>query len=281
MRGGRILAVGRGDEIDEAEGPSTEVVDLGGHFVMPGFNDAHMHLASAGLEKLNVNLVGAKTLTSFANACGRAVQDAEPGDWVVGEGWDETLWPVKTPHPLGPRRSTADHPVFLERVDGHIAVANTRALQLASITVASKDPDGGKIDRDETGTPTGILRETARKPCCAVIPKPTPEKRRQAIEVGPGRSRQSRHHFRAGQFRLRDSQLLGRFPDLTKNSNSEGKLTARISEWLPFDDSAAELAASAIRHPAVRQLAAHRDAEGLHGWLAWFENRRAARALQR
>jgi predicted amidohydrolase YtcJ len=69
-------------------------VDLGGHFVMPGFNDAHMHLASAGLEKMNVNLVGAKTLDEFRERL-RAKCEAAPGEWVVGEGWDETLWPVK------------------------------------------------------------------------------------------------------------------------------------------------------------------------------------------
>lgn len=78
---------------------------------------------------------------------------------------------------------TTDHPVFLQRVDGHIAVANTRALQLASITIASKDPAGGKIDRDSTGQPTGILRETAREAVAAVIPKPTHDKRRQALEA--------------------------------------------------------------------------------------------------
>ena len=78
---------------------------------------------------------------------------------------------------------TTDHPVFLQRVDGHIAVANTRALQLASITVASKNPEGGKIDRDSTGQATGILRETARDAVTAVIPKPNHDRRRQAIET--------------------------------------------------------------------------------------------------
>ncbi|MGC2248649.1 MAG: amidohydrolase family protein, partial [Terriglobales bacterium] len=184
VRGDRILAVGTRDEIAKLKGPQTKVVDLGGHFVMPGFNDAHMHLASAGLEKLNVNMVGAKTLDEFRERLHAAVEAAEPGDWVVGEGWDETLWPVKTP----PTRWDLDevsgeHPVFLVRVDGHIAVANTRALQLASVTVATKDPDGGKIDRDEGGTPTGILREKAQGAVWAVIPKPTREKRRSAIEL--------------------------------------------------------------------------------------------------
>ena len=211
VRGDRILAVGTRDEITKMKGPQTKVVDLGGHFVMPGFNDAHMHLASAGLEKLNVNLVGTKTLDEFRERLRAKVEAAGPGDWVVGEGWDETLWPVKTP----PTRwdldeVSGDHPVFLVRVDGHIAVANTRALQLASVTVATKDPDGGKIDRDEGGTPTGILREKAQDAVWAVIPKPTHEKRRQCDRECLGRPGQPRRHVRAGLF------YVGGFSDLRR-----------------------------------------------------------------
>ena len=184
VAGDKIIAVGSRADVLKFKGPETKVVDLDGHFVMPGFNDAHMHLASAGMEKMNVNMVGAKTLDEFRERLRAKVDTAEPGSWVVGEGWDETLWPVK----VVPTRWDLDevskgHPVYLGRVDGHIAVANTRALQLASVTVASKDPDGGKIDRDEAGTPNGILRETAKEAVEAVIPKPTPEKRRHAIEL--------------------------------------------------------------------------------------------------
>ena len=88
------------------KGPETKVVDLDGHFVMPGFNDAHMHLASAGMEKMNVNIVGVKTLDEFRERLRAKFESAEPGEWVVGEGWDETLWPVKDPaDALGSRRS--------------------------------------------------------------------------------------------------------------------------------------------------------------------------------
>ena len=174
IRGDQVLAVGTRDEVMKSKGPETKIVDLDGRFVMPGFNDAHMHLASAGLEKMNVNLVGSKTLDEFRDRLRAKCDATEPGDWVVGEGWDETLWPVKTP----PTRWDLDevsgkHPVYLGRVDGHIGVANTKALQLASVTVASRDPDGGKIDRDEAGTPNGILREKAQQLVVSVIPKPT------------------------------------------------------------------------------------------------------------
>ena len=243
VRGDRILAVGTREDIAKLKGPQTKLIDLGGHFVMPGFNDAHMHLASAGLEKLNVDMVGTKTLDEFRERLRAKVEAAAPGDWIVGEGWDETLWPAKVP----PTRwdldeVSGDHPVFLVRVDGHIAVANTRALQLASVTVASKDPVGGKIDRDEGGTPTGILREKAQGAVWAVIPKPGHDKRRQAIELALADL--ASHGITSAQdFSSWDDFQV--YEELEK----EGKLTARISEWLPFDDSIEELNRKRDSHP--------------------------------
>ncbi|MGH9643384.1 MAG: amidohydrolase [Terriglobales bacterium] len=244
VRGDRILAVGTRDEIGKLKGPQTKVIDLGGHFVMPGFNDAHMHLASAGLEKLNVNMVGVKTLDEFRERLRAKVESAGPGDWIVGEGWDETLWPVKvTPTRWDLDEVSGDHTVFLGRVDGHIAVANTRALQLASVTVASKDPDGGKIDRDEGGTPTGILREKAKGLVEAVIPKPTHEKRRQGIELAL--ADMASHGVTSAQ----DYSTWDDF-QVYEELEKEGKLTARLSEWLPFDESIEELNRKRDSHPA-------------------------------
>lgn len=242
--GDRILAVGARDEIMKLKGPETKIVDLDGHFVMPGFNDAHMHLASAGLEKMNVNMVGAKTLDEFRDRLRAKVEAAGPAEWVVGEGWDETLWPVKVP----PTRWDLDevsgnHPVYLERVDGHIGVANTRALQLASVTVASRDPEGGKIDRDDSGTPTGILREKAQEAVQAVIPKPTHEKRRQAIELALAD---------LASHGVTSAQDYSQWDDfqIYEELEHDGKLTARISEWLPFDDSIEDLNKKRDSHPA-------------------------------
>ncbi len=242
--GDRILAVGARGEIMKLKGPETKIVDLEGRFVMPGFNDAHMHLASAGLEKMTVNLVGVKTLDEFRDRIHARVEKAEPGEWIVGGGWDETLWPVAVP----PTRwdvdeVSGDHPVFLTRVDGHIAVANTRALQLASITVASRDPETGKIDRDDTGTPNGILRETAQEAVRAVIPKPTHEKRRQAIELALADL--ASHGITSAQ----DNSQWEDF-QIYEELEHDGKLTARISEWLPFDDSIEELNKKRDSHPA-------------------------------
>ncbi len=244
VRGDQILAVGTRDEIMKLKGPDTKIIDLGGHFVMPGFNDAHMHLASAGLETMNVNMVGTKTLDEFRDRL-RAKCDAAPaGDWVVGDGWDETLWPVK----VVPTRWDLDevsgkHPVYLERIDGHIGVANTLALQLASVTVASRDPSGGKIDRDDSGTPNGVLRESAQGLVESVIPKPAHDKRRQAIEWAL---------VDLASHGVTSAQDYSTWEDfqIYEELEHEGKLTARISEWLPFSSSVEDLNTKRSSHPS-------------------------------
>ena len=242
--GDRILEVGSNADILQFKGPQTQVIELAGHFVMPGFNDAHMHLASAGFEKLNVNLVGANSLEEFRQRIRARVETAAPGEWITGAGWDENLWAVKAlPSRWDIDEVTRDHPVFLQRVDGHIAVANTRALQLASVNLASRDPMGGKIDRDESGAPNGILRETAREAVLAVIPKPTHDKRCQAIEAA------LQDIARAGVTSVQDNSSWEDFL-LYEELGREGKLTARISEWLPVDATLDELDAKRRAHPA-------------------------------
>jgi predicted amidohydrolase YtcJ len=243
VRGDRILAVGARDEIMKWKGPETGIIDLGGHFVMPGFNDAHMHMASAGLEKMNVDLVGARTLDEFRDRLRAKCETAGPGEWVIGEGWDETLWAVQTlPSRWDVDEVAGGHPVYLERVDGHIGVANTHALQFASVTAATRDPEGGKIDRDEKGTPTGVLREKAQELVQAAIPKPTPEKRLRAIELALADL--ASHGITSAQdySEWEDFQVY-------EELEHEGKLTARISEWLTFDDSLEELNRKRNSHP--------------------------------
>ena len=245
IRGDRILAVGMPDDVMKLKGPETKVVDLSGRFVMPGFNDAHLHLANAGMEKMTVNLVGVKTLDEFRERLRAKCEAAEPLEWVVGEGWDETLWPVKVlPTRWDLDEVSGKHPVYLERVDGHIGVANTRALQLASITVASRDPEGGKIDRDEAGTPNGILREKAQELVQSAIPKPTHEKQRQAIELALADL--ASHGITSAQ----DYSYQWEYFQILEELERDGKLTARISEWLPFDDSIESLNHKRDSHPA-------------------------------
>ena len=246
VREGRIQAVGENAEILKLKGPETQVIDLAGKFLMPGFNDAHTHLSEGGFEALNVNLIGVKSLEEFRERIRAKVESAAPGDWILGGGWDETLWPVKVvPTRWDIDEVSGDHPVFVERVDGHIGAANTRALQLASITIASRDPKGGKIDRDSNGQPTGILRETARQTIREAIPEPTHERRRQAMELALAEA------ARQGITSLQDNSKGWEDFQILEEIEKNGKLTARVSEWLPFDDPLDQLNARRSAHPST------------------------------
>jgi len=244
VRGDRIQAVGKSVEMEKLKGPQTQVIDLSGHFVMPGFNDAHLHLEDGGTTKLSVDLTGVKSLDELRARVQKKIEESKAGEWVLGSGWDETLWPVKVP----PTRWDLDeisnsHPVYLVRIDGHIAVANTRALQLGSITLASRDPQGGHIDRNENGEPTGILRETAQGAILGVVPKPTHDQRRRALELALADL--AEHGVTSAQDYSPAWENFQIFEELEK----EGKLTARITEWLPFDDSIEELSRKRESHP--------------------------------
>lgn len=250
VRGDRIQAVGKTFDLQKYKGPQTQVIDLGGHFVMPGFNDAHVHLSDAGMMKLSVDLGGVKSLQELRDRVARRVAQASAGEWILGGGWDETLWPVQVPPTRWDLDEVSDdHPVFLERVDGHIAVANTRALQLASITLASRDPQGGHIDRNENGEPTGILRETAQDAVHDVIPAASHDKRRQALEAALADLAAN------GVTSVQDCSTVANacatWEDfqIYEELENEGKLTARITEWLPFEASLDDLNQKRNSHP--------------------------------
>ncbi len=245
VRGDRILAVGKTIDLQKTmKSPETLVVDLGGHFVMPGFNDAHLHLADAGAQKLGVDLEGVKSIDELRERLAAKVAVARAGEWILGGGWDETVWPVKVlPNRWDLDEVSNGHPVFLDRVDGHLAVANTRALQLASINLASRDPLGGHIDRNETGEPTGILRDTAQHAVRAVIPPPSHDQLRRAAEVALADL--AEHGVTSAQDYSPNWENFQVYQEL----ENEGKLTARISEWLPFDDSIDTLQKKRDSHP--------------------------------
>jgi len=234
VRGDRIEATGSDKEILRLKGPNTKIIDLSGHFLMPGFNDAHLHLAPAGFQKLNLDLTGVKSLDEFRERLRGRVRNTVPGEWIVGGGWDETFWTMRElPSRVDLDEITTDHPVYLERVDGHIAVVNSAALDAAGVNASTKDPAGGQIDRDVSGLPAGILRETACALVKSVIPPATPQQRRAALQLALEDLTRS-GITSAQDYSPGDAEPWDNFRAL-ESLEQDGKLTARISEWIPFD----------------------------------------------
>ena len=228
VKNGRIVAVGTSDDIRKSKGPRTQVTDLGGHFAMPGFNDAHLHLANGGFEMLNVELSGVKSLEEMKSRIAAHVKAAGSGEWILGRGWDDTKWPVqKMPTRQDLDAVTGNHPALFIRTDGHMLVANSAALRIAGITKETQPPAGGQIDHDANGQPTGGFRESAMTLVRNKVPAPTLVQRRRGAELVLQQ---------AAKYGLTSAQDNSQWEDFLTyvDLENEGKLTLRISEWLPF-----------------------------------------------
>jgi predicted amidohydrolase YtcJ len=228
--GGGVIAVGSDADIKSMAGTQTRLRDLNGAFVMPGFNDAHTHLGGAGQTKLNVDLTGSQSLDEMLKRIQAKAHQSPSGHWLTGGGWDHTLWANKTlPTRQDLDRVSGGHPALLERIDGHIAVANTAALKVADVTGHTKAPQGGAIDLDGNGQPTGILRDTAMENVEKTIPPPSHEDRIQGLTLA---IQDAISHGLTSVQDYSDWQDFLVFEELEK----ENKLPIRISEWLTFSD---------------------------------------------
>ena len=229
VRGEEIIAVGGDEVVGALAEKGTKVVDLEKHFVMPGFNDAHVHLGGAGEDWLAVRLFGATTVAELQKRVAAAVAGHKEGEWITGSGWDHTLWPEKK----FPNRQQLDevspkNPVILTHVSGHVAVANSRALQLAGITSNTANPSGGEIEKDSNGEPTGMLKEgSAMHLVEAKIPVLSDEQRRRGIELALADVAKN------GVTSVQDNSAWEDFLAF-RALKSDGKLTVRVTEWLPF-----------------------------------------------
>lgn len=248
IRGGKVMAVGATAQIRRLAGPQTRIRDLhtapAGVTVFPGFNDAHVHLGSAATELTNLDLAGVTSLKQMLDKVADYARQAPPGHWITGGRWDQTLWPgKKLPTRQELDRVTAGHPAFLVRVDGHIALANTAALQAAGITAQTQPPQGSAIDHDRHGRLTGILRESAQELVEKVIPPPTPRERLGGLELAIA---DALSNGVTSVQDLSDWQDFLVYEQLEK----EGKLNLRITEWIPFKEPLAEEIGQRAHHPA-------------------------------
>lgn len=181
IRAGRFVYVGRTDSALATRGTTTRVVDLGGRTVIPGMTDAHAHLYGLGVALSTVDLVGTTSYEEVVARVARQARLVSAGTWIRGRGWDQNDWPVKAfPTHDALSRAVPAHPVFLTRVDGHAALVNARAMRLASLGAATRDPAGGRLIRGARNVPTGVLVDRAMGIVSARIPHETPAQVRSA-----------------------------------------------------------------------------------------------------
>jgi len=180
--GDRIVAVGSNADVDVLRGHDTKVIDAGGKLLLPGFNDAHVHFVSGGLQLESVQLNDATSKQEFVRRIAAQAKKTPKGEWIQGGDWDETKWsPLSLPTKELIDPVTPDNPVFVSRYDGHSALANSAALRLAGIKPQTPDPPGGVIVRDAQGNPTGDLKDAATDIVFKVIPPISHEQRLRAV----------------------------------------------------------------------------------------------------
>ncbi len=183
VHGERISAVGSADEIAAAIGPTTRVIDLGGRLLLPGFQDAHVHPLSGGMDQMQCDLRESEGREAVL-ATIRAYADAHPDDdWIIGSGWYMGDFPGGTPRREELDSVLPDRPGYFPNRDGHSSWVNSRALELAGITRDTPDPFGGRIERDPDGTPTGSLHEDAAELVERLVPVPGEDEWLAAFEV--------------------------------------------------------------------------------------------------
>jgi len=240
--GDRIVAVGSSAEINSWRGPSTRVIDAAGKLVLPGFNDAHVHFIQGGAQLEQVQLTDAATPEEFVKRLAAQVKKTPKGEWILGGRWDETKWAkpeLPTKDLVDP--VTGDIPMFVERYDGHEALANSVAMKLARVDAKTPDVPGGVIMRDAGGNPTGVFKDAAMTLIYKAIPPMTHEQR-----------------LRAARGALKHAASLGvtsvqhmnpEFADVAAYSElaEKGQLSARIYA-VPMETNWQDQAKVGIRH---------------------------------
>lgn len=184
VAGGRIIAVGSDADIRPYIGSSTRRINAGGKLVIPGFNDAHVHFLETGQQLSSVDLRDAKTPEEFVERIRKFAAKLPRGRWILGGKWDHENWtPNSLPTAAMIDAVTPDNPVFIDRLDGHMALANSLALRMANVDKNTKDVDGGEIVRDGLGNPTGVLKDAAMSYVTRIIPAPSWEERLEAAQA--------------------------------------------------------------------------------------------------
>ena len=243
-----IARVGTTADAQRLSGPRTRIIDAGGKLIVPGFNDAHVHLISGAEQIVGVDLRPSKSETDMASRLREHAARLPKGRWITGGYWDHEAWPSKSlPTRAHIDQATPDHPVFVQRLDGHMALANSLALQLAKITRETVAPDGGTIVRDNSGGAAGVFKDNAMDLIARVIPpdsfEQTLEKARAALKLAASVGVTTIQDMTANAAEFRAYQTLHASNELTariysiQNHGIEGLREAGVStgfgnDWL-------------------------------------------------
>jgi len=180
VSGDTIIAIGSSRELLKFKSGTDTVIDLGGRFVVPGFIDSHIHMLQGGSNLASVQLRDAATPEVFINRIREYAATLKPGEWILGGDWDGKGWET-LPHRKWIDSVTPDNPVFVSRLDGHMALANSAAMKIAGADQRVKDVAGGSIERDENGEPTGIFKDNAMDLISLKIPEQSAEEVDRAL----------------------------------------------------------------------------------------------------
>lgn len=238
VKDGMILAIGSSKDISAYEGRETEVIDLAGKTMTPGFIESHGHLMGIGYNKLELDLMHVKTYDELVEKVAEAVEKAEPGDWITGRGWHQSKW-IETPDKVVKGFQTheqmsavsPDNPVYLRHASGHATFANAKAMELAgvnrlSIESLSSEVEGGEIIKDELGNPTGVFTERASSLVGKLVPRDTEERAELALEMA------IQECLEKGITSFHDAGSGQAFIDRLQKFKAEGKLGIRMYTML-------------------------------------------------
>ena len=230
MLNGKIIAVGSDADTKPLIGPNTRVIDAGGKLVLPGFNDAHVHFLETGSQLSSVDLRSAKSPQEFVQRIKDFAAKQPKGRWIQGGQWDHENWtPNDLPTAAMIDAVTPDNPVFINRLDGHMALANSLAIKMAGVNKDTKDVAGGLIVRDANGNPAGVFKDAAMGYVEKVIPDPSFEQELEYAQAA------SEHAASLGVTSVQDMSAgtsVGVYQELAR----QGKLKTRIYGCSPLSD---------------------------------------------
>jgi predicted amidohydrolase YtcJ len=227
---GHIIAVGSDADTKPLVGRNTRVIDAQGRTIIPGFNDAHVHFMETGQQLSSVDLRTAQTPQEFVQRIKDFAARTPKGRWILGGKWDHENWkPADLPTAAMIDAVTPDHPVFIDRLDGHMALANSVAMKLAGVTKETKDVEGGLIVRYADGNPTGVFKDDAMAYISRVIPEPSFEEKLDAALAA------TEHAASLGVTSVQDMST-GNDVGVYQELHRQGKLKTRIYGCSPLAD---------------------------------------------